>query len=92
MGLHGFSTLLIVVLGDETLYDRGNPQQKQSGLLDRLKLLIGIAGFKAHNRQSQVGVLKDLFLVQIKSQVFFVTVIYVMLLVAWNIGVFATIF
>jgi hypothetical protein len=90
-GLHGFSTLLIIVLGDETLYDRGNPQQKQTGLLGRLKLLIGIAGYKAHGRPSPAKVLKDLFLVQIKPQVFFVTVIYVMLLVAWNIGVVATI-
>ena len=54
-GLHGFSTLLIIVLGDETLYDRGNPQQKQTGLLGRLKLLIGIAGYKAHGRPSPTG-------------------------------------
>ena len=28
-GLHGFSTLLIIVLGDETLYDRGNPNRNR---------------------------------------------------------------
>lgn len=27
-GLHGLSTLIVVILGDETLYDRNNPQRR----------------------------------------------------------------
>jgi MFS family permease len=90
-GLHGLSTLLVVVLGDETLYDRANPQKRQTGLVARLELLIGVAGYKARGRPSPLKVVKDLLVIQIKPQIFFITVFYVMVLVAWVIGVNTTV-
>lgn len=84
-GLHVLSTLLVVVFGDETLYDRSgsNPQKKQTGLTARVKLLVGIAGYKAQVRPTVINVVKDLLIIQIKPQIFFITVLYVMVLVAW---------
>jgi MFS family permease len=90
-GLHGLSTILVVVLGDETLYDRHNPQKRQTGLVARVKLLIGVTGYRAQGRPSPVEVIKDLLAIQIKPQIFFLTVIYVMVLVAWVIGVNTTV-
>jgi MFS family permease len=89
--LHALSTILVVVFGDETLYDRFNPQKRQTGLVARVKLLIGITGHKAQGRPSPWRVVKDLLVIQIKPQIFFITVIYVMVLVAWVIGVNTTV-
>jgi MFS family permease len=89
--LHGLSTILVVVFCDETLYDRFNPHKRQTGLVARVKLLIGITGHKAQGRPSPWRVVKDLLVIQIKPQIFFITVIYVMVLVAWVIGVNTTV-
>ncbi|KAK3049184.1 hypothetical protein LTR09_009603 [Extremus antarcticus] len=58
--LHGFSTLLVVFLGDETLYDRKNPQPRERGLWGRFTRLTGIAGLKAQGRPGVMTVLRDL--------------------------------
>ena len=89
-GLHGLSTLLVVVFGDETLYDRSNPQKRPTGFLARLKLLVGITGYKTEGRPSPLKVVKDMLAIQVKPQIFFITVFYVMVLVAWVIGVNTT--
>ena len=89
--LHGLSTILVIVFGDETLYDRSNPQKRGTGLVARMKLLVGITGHKAQGRPSPWNVTKDLLIIQIKPQIFFITVIYVMVLVAWVIGVNTTV-
>jgi MFS family permease len=89
--LHGLSTILVIVFGDETLYDRANPQKRETGLVARMKLLVGITGHKAQGRPSPWKVTKDLLIIQIKPQIFFITVIYVMVLVAWVIGVNTTV-
>jgi MFS family permease len=92
-GLHVLSTTLVIVFGDETLYDRSgtNPQKKQTGLTARVKLLAGFAGYKTRGRPTLIKVVKDLLVIQIKPQIFFITVLYVMVLVAWVIGVNTTI-
>jgi MFS family permease len=49
---YGFSTLLIVFLGEETLYDRDSQVQapKQKGILHKIKLLTGYAGWRTSGR------------------------------------------
>lgn len=89
-GLHGFSTLLVIVLGDETLYDRKNPQPRSKGPANRIKTLLGLTGFRAKGRPGMWTVFKDILIIQAKPQIFFLTVIYVMVLVAWVIGVNTT--
>jgi hypothetical protein len=54
-------------------------------------LLLGITGAQATGRPHPWTVFKDLITIQIKPQIFFVTVIYVMVLVAWVIGVNTTV-
>lgn len=90
-GLHGFSTLLVILIGDETLYDRHNPQPREKGISGKISRLLGIAGAKVQGRPNMFTVLKDILTIQIKPQIFFLTVIYVMVLVAWVIGVNVTI-
>lgn len=90
-GLHGFSTLLVILLGDETLYDQRNPCPREKGFLGKFKCLVGITGAKVAGRPSMMTVSKDILKIQIKPQIFFLTVIYVMVLVAWVIGVNVTV-
>lgn len=89
--LHGFSTLLVIFLGDETLYDRRNPQPRERGIWGKFRLLTGIAGLKVKGRPGMLTVFKDIISIQLRPQIFFLTVFYVMVLVAWVIGVNVTI-
>jgi hypothetical protein len=82
--------LIIVAIGDETLYDRGKPVPKPSGMGGRISLLLGLAGTKVKTRPSLMTVTKDLLIIQIKPQIFFLTVIYVLMLVCWVIGIVST--
>lgn len=84
--LHGVSTLMVIFLGDETLYERGNPQPREQGPLGRIKLLLGLTGLKAKGRPSLWTVMKDIISIQLRPQIFFLTVVYVMVLIAWVIG------
>ena len=90
-GLHGLSTILVILLGDETLFDPRNPHPREKGFLGKLKCLIGITGVKAKGRPSMMAIFKDILKIQIKPQIFFLTVIYVMVLIAWVIGVNVTV-
>lgn len=89
-GLHGLSTLLVIFLGDETLYDRKNPQPRSKGITSHIQTLLGITGFQAKGRPGIWTVFKDILTIQIKPQILFLTVVYVMVLVAWVIGVNTT--
>ena len=89
-GLYGFSCLLVVLIGEETLYDRQNPQSRPTGVLARIKLLLGVTGAQVEGRPTLWTVTKDLVRIQIRPQIFFITVIYVMVLVCWVIGIVST--
>lgn len=89
--LHVLSTLLVVFLADETLYDRPNPRSKEPGALGRIKLIIGLTGMKAIGRSNMWTVCKDMWNIQIKPQIFFLNVVYIMILIAWIIGINTTI-
>jgi len=82
---------MVVCFGDETLYDRENPQFKPIGLFGRVKLLTGIHGYQIQGRPTVLRVFKDILTIQRKPQIFFLTVVFVMVLVAWVIGVNITI-
>ncbi|KAF2235849.1 MFS transporter [Viridothelium virens] len=90
-GLFGFSAILVVLLGRETLYDRLSPQKKEAGVKGKLKLLTGVAGAQMSGRPIVWTVCKDLVTVQLRPQIFFLTVIFIMVLVAWVIGINTTI-
>ncbi|KAI9739730.1 MAG: hypothetical protein M1834_006449 [Cirrosporium novae-zelandiae] len=61
-GIYGLSALLVVFLGDETLYDRGesDPQPSGKGFVNKFLLLTGIAGARATGRPGTWTVIKDL--------------------------------
>lgn len=75
-GFHGFTTLLIVAFGDETLYQRDSAEpaaRKENGLLGRIKLLTGITGAKMTGRPEIMTIVKDIVKIQFKPQIFFVS-------------------
>lgn len=108
-GFHGFAALLIVLFGDETLYQRNSDEpayKREKGVVGRIKLLTGITGAKMTGRPEIITVLKDIIKIQFKPQIFFLSksfpppqihhhhltkelkaVIYIMVLVAWIIGI-----
>ena len=59
---YGFSTLIIICFGDETLYDRKVAERtpKPEGILGRIKLLTGVAGIGARGRPTISTVIRDL--------------------------------
>ena len=62
---YGFSTLIIICFGDETLYDRKVTERtpKPEGILGRIKLLTGVAGIRASGRPTIGTVIRDLIAV-----------------------------
>ena len=73
-GLYVFSMLMVIVLGDETLYDRGSPKPREKGILGRIKLLTGWTGVKeADGRPTLWTVCVDIIKVQIKPQILFLS-------------------
>ncbi|KAI7373533.1 hypothetical protein KC328_g16577 [Hortaea werneckii] len=87
--LHGLATLSIVFLGDETLFNRRDPPpSRDNGVVAKLKLLTGITGGMSKEGRPEIWpVLKDILTIQLKPQIFFITVVYVMVMIAWVIGV-----
>ena len=71
-GFYGASTLIITLVGDETLYDRGNPSTNTSppGILGRIQKLTGIAGVRASGRPSPSTVTKHLIALSYRPYLF----------------------
>lgn len=89
--LHGLSMLIVIFLGDETLYDRANPQPVEGGFFGKVKLLLGITGGKMKGRPTLWSVSKLIVHLQFKPQILFITTIYITILFAWVTGVTTTI-
>lgn len=51
--LYALSTIILVLAGDETLYDRGNPTTRQRGVIGKVKLLIGVTGFQEASKTTR---------------------------------------
>ena len=71
-GMYGLSALILVLFGDETLYDRKNPQphlSNRTGGANRFLLLIGYSGAKAQGRPTIWSVSKHILELQVKPQI-----------------------
>ncbi|KAL9095797.1 MAG: hypothetical protein Q9165_001794 [Trypethelium subeluteriae] len=93
-GLYGFSALVLVFFGDETLYDRKNPQPQHSntvGGANRFLLLVGYHGAKAQGRPTIWSVSKHIAELQFKPQILLTTACFMMLLFMWSIGIITTV-
>jgi len=71
--LHVVSTLVVILVGDETLYDRNNPLPRQKGVLAKVKLVLGITGVKesklSTSRPSMSTVFIDIARIQIRPHI-----------------------
>jgi MFS family permease len=67
---HGFAIILIIIFGDETLYDRQYPQNNVEfkGIWGKIQLLTGIAGLRMKNRPALTTVFKDLIALSMLPQ------------------------
>jgi MFS family permease len=59
---HGFAIILIVLFGDETLYDREHPENnvESKGIMGKIQLLTGVTGLRIKGRPTIATVFKDL--------------------------------
>ena len=72
--LYVLSTFVVIFIGDETLYDRGNPQPRQKGPYGRFKILTGWTGLKESKIRPKLWVVcKDLFIIATRPQILFLT-------------------
>jgi MFS family permease len=67
---YGVSEIIVVLLGEETLYDRENTTKPTAGA-SKLSILIGIAGAKAKGQTSLMSVTRHLAQLLIKPQLLF---------------------
>ncbi|OJD35361.1 mfs transporter [Diplodia corticola] len=91
-GMYFLSLLLVIVMGDETAFDRRNTGNniKSCGIRGRLELLTGVAGWKTKGRPSLRSVFVQIFQVQIKPQMLLPATGFYMVLVMWTIGFVTT--
>ncbi|KAF2397897.1 MFS general substrate transporter [Trichodelitschia bisporula] len=85
---YGFSTLLIIIFGDETLYDRDPAHRKPrpTGIKGRIELLTGIAGLRATGRPTVGTVFKDLAAMAWLPNIV-VPAIWLFIVFIWAIGI-----
>lgn len=88
-GFYGFSVLLIIFLGDETLYDRESKNvQRPTGFLERVRRLTGIAGVRdSAGRPGIWEVTKDLFSLMLRPYLLLPTFGFVTFITMWTIGI-----
>ena len=77
-GFHGFTTLLVILFGAETLCERGGEPAfvKGKGVIARLKLLTGITGVRMKSRPSIWSTLKKIIEIQLKPQILLISKIF----------------
>lgn len=70
-GMYGLSLLIVIILGDETAYDRRNPHNnlKPGGAGGRLALLTGVIGWKTKGRPGLGSVFLQIIQVQTRPQI-----------------------
>jgi len=66
---YAFSTLLVVFLVDETLYDRHHPQPKARGLKERVLLILGVTGWRVKTRPTIWTITKHTLLLGFRPQI-----------------------
>lgn len=92
-GFYGLSLLMVVFLGDETLYDRGvaADKPKTKSILGHISLLLGIEGARVRGRPGLWTVLKHQCSLLARPYLFAPTAFFVMPLTMWTIGLVSTI-
>ncbi|GME31763.1 MFS transporter [Neofusicoccum parvum] len=92
-GFYGFSLLMVVFLGDETLYDRGSVEKpKSKSILRHISLLLGIEGVRTSSgRPGLWTVLWHQCSLLARPYLFAPTALFVMPLTMWTIGLVSTI-
>ncbi|KAK3689479.1 major facilitator superfamily domain-containing protein [Podospora appendiculata] len=103
-GFYGLSLLMVIVLGDETLFDRSRldlvVDRKQQTIGERrpfsfarhVLLLLGVEGFRTRaGRPTLWTVFKDQCSLLVRPYVFLPTALFVMPITMWTIGVVSTI-
>jgi len=84
-----FSAIWVALLGKETLYNRED-LCKPTAAASKLSVLIGIAGVKTKSQTNLIAESKYLGQLAIKPQLLLPS-LYIMIVSAWSIGIFATI-
>ena len=93
-GFYGFSVFMILLLGDETLYDHDGKKNLDgsSGIMERIKRLTGIAGIRnSAGRPTLWVVTKDLFCLMRRPYLLLPTFGFVTWITMWTIGIVSTI-
>ncbi|EKG11055.1 Major facilitator superfamily [Macrophomina phaseolina MS6] len=92
-GFYGLSLLMVVLLGDETLYDRNvvAEKPKNKSILRHLSLLFGIEGARVGGRPGLWTVTKHQYSLLARPYLFAPTALFVMPLTMWTIGLVSTI-
>jgi len=95
--MYGFSFILIMLLGDETLYDEENDadkinKQPERALISQQALLVtGITGAKEKGRPSVFTVLKHTISIGLRPQVLVISMTFYMFMLMWTVGLATTI-
>ncbi|KAF2454738.1 major facilitator superfamily domain-containing protein [Lineolata rhizophorae] len=93
-GFYGFSVLLIILLGDETLYNRNLEKQptRRGGIIGRVMLLTGVTGvMESEGKPGVWEVTVDLFSVFVRPYLLLPTLGFVTWITMWTIGLVSTI-
>jgi MFS family permease len=74
-GLYGFSLLLVILIGDETLYNHKNPNRQPypTGIKGHVEKLTGIAGSRMTGRPSLVATSLQILKLAIRPEVILVS-------------------
>jgi hypothetical protein len=93
-GFYGFSVLMVVFLGDETLYNRDTTEHKtaSSPILERIYRLTGVAGVRnCAGRPGLWEVTKDLFSLLLRPYLLLPTFGFTTWITMWTIGIVSTV-
>ncbi|KAF2396118.1 MFS general substrate transporter [Trichodelitschia bisporula] len=93
-GFYGLSVLGILLVGDETLYERESPRKYHihpNPTVERIFRLTGIAGWRdAETRPSVMRVFRDLFGLLLRPYLLLPTFFFVTFITMWTIGLVST--
>ncbi|KAI9816308.1 MAG: hypothetical protein M1827_001910 [Pycnora praestabilis] len=91
---YALSAIIIVILADETLYDRRSSTMQSKptgGFRSKLQRLVGTAGLKARGRPSLWTVSRHLAVIFFRPQVLVPSISFYMVIFMWAIGLNTTV-
>ncbi|KAL1623720.1 hypothetical protein SLS54_004181 [Diplodia seriata] len=91
-GFYGLSVLMVVSLGEETLYERNvSEKPKDRSIAQHISSLLGIEGARVKGRPGLWTVTKHQYSLLARPYLFAPTALFVMPLTMWTIGLVSTI-